>query len=464
MGVGGWDVIEAFQMIRGKAVRCTYQGGLFDGDDDWSLIIEPSPGYEYISEGNDRGEIECEIRTPFDNENSMNAQFGEFLNREVRAGGAWVKDVSHDHKKELHPLFMVLCDFGYASGYSTHAKAMVMSDHSPPYMVIPPRPRVPYSRGNVSAHFHFDFPPAPHDDTPPAWARLSERNLTDSQDFSVAGSHGAFSLHGHVESGSGDDRGYYRAQLSLGYDTGRAPSFVGLLRPARRGESGVLGWDAASFFHHVSDEFSHGQPVTRVRTHVQDGRARWSALFEDSASVARIDWNLTWDDFLNLYRARWATMNLIDLEGYLAPGGARLWTATWYEGDAADGVAWGSLDDVVSTGRRWGLPMTTLKTWVHGGVRTWVGVFRAGAEAVSLQPSASWEQLVRLVEHGEHNLVHIEPYVEDGERKWAVLVGSGTNDTTLTWWPTAEQFGHEVQRLIDQGQSLYDFAVCRGWR
>jgi hypothetical protein len=464
VGVGGWDVIEPFKMIRGKAVKCTFQGGLFDGDDDWSLFLEPSAGFEFISAGNDGGQIECEIRTPFDNENSLNAQFGEFLNREVRAGGAWVKDVSHDNKKELHPLFMVLCDFGFASGYSTHAKAMVMSDHSPPFMVIPPRPRVPYSRGNVSANFTFPFPPAPHDDTPPHWSQLSERNLTDSREYSVTGSRGSFTLHGHVESGSGDSRGYYRGHVSLGYDTSRAPAFVGLLRPAAGRESGVLGWDPSSFFPRVQDEFRHQQPVTRVRTHVQDGHPRWSALFMDSSSGARIDWNLTWEGFLQLYHQRLGAMNLVDLEGYLAPGGSRLWTATWYDGTAPDGVAWGSLDSVVATGRRWGLPMTTLKTWVHDGVRSWVGVFRAGAETVTLHQEVSWEDLVGFVESGSTNVVHIEPYVDDGVRRWAVLLGSGANDTTLTWWPTADLFGREVQRLVDRGLSLYDFAVCRGWR
>lgn len=463
MGVGGWDVIEPFKMIRGTAIKCAYQDGWLDGDSDWTMMVQPVATDAYISAGNDGGQIECEIRTPFDNENSMNAQFGEFLGREVRVGGAWVKDVSHDHKKELHPLFMILCEFGYASGYSTHAKAMVMSDHSPPFMVIPPRPRVPYSRGNVSAHFSFPFPPAPHDDTPPSWNLLSERNMTDSRDLSVSGSGGRFSFAGHVESGSGDGRGYYRAHVSLGFDTSHAPSFVGLLRPSTASESGVLSWEAGAFFAHVSEEFRNHQPVTRVRTHVENGQPRWSALFQDTSTNVRIDWNLTWNAFLELYRQRWDTMNVSDLEGYLAPGGERLWTATWVSRTGPDGIAWGSIADVLATGRKWQMPMTTLKTWVQGGVRTWIGVFRAGAEASTLEPANSWQELVRHVEHGTRNIIHIEPYVDDGQRRWAVLLGSRANDMTLTWWPSAALFAQEVQRLLDRGLSLYDFSVSRGW-
>lgn len=97
MGVGGWDLLADNVTLVGTVVDHSYSGDWFTGDDDWSITIKPLPGFEWVAKSNEHGTVECEIRTPIDDENSQDVQFGELMGRVVTAVGCWCTDVSHNH-------------------------------------------------------------------------------------------------------------------------------------------------------------------------------------------------------------------------------------------------------------------------------------------------------------------------------------------------------------------------------
>lgn len=465
MGVGGWDVIEWTKKLVGEAVEHDYQNNVVTGDNDWNLIVKPAPGYEHIAAGNEDGNVECEIRTAIDSNSTANAQFGELMHRTVTVWGVWTKDVSHDHKKEIHPLELLLCDFGYVSTFTKLAKVMVMSDHSPNFMIIPPRPHLPGAKANVHARFSFDFPPTPHDDCPPAWSYQSEKNLADGRSYWVTGDRGRFLLHGQVASGTGDNHGYYRAHLRLGCDTSREPSYIGLLRPGTMAEYYALGFDPGSFFSIVKGKFGEGLPLRRMRTYVRNGHRLWAGTFDQTNRGAYMQWYMSWNDFATRYRALQKSMNLVDVETHIDEGGARHWTAAWEEKTGDDGFVLGDIQTVARMQEKWSLPLVILKSYVDSGTRKWIGVFRETGVPTEVLVALSWNDLLNLHNDPNRAIAQIEPYMEGGRRLWAAIVQRRPNDVTLTWWPNVSQFGHEVQRLIDYyGLRLSDFAVCRGWR
>jgi len=463
MGVLGWDKIADNVTLVGQVTGHEYNGGLLDGDNDWSLFIQPTSGFEKIGEGNEGGKVECEIRTAIDDEHSESVQFGELVGKTVTAVGTWVKDVSHDNKKEIHPLQLLIWDEGLVSGFRKRVKVMVFSDHSPRFMVIPPRPAPPHWDQPTHATFTLQFPPPPSDDVMPIYAIAGEKNMTDSRNFSISGGSGSYVLSGDIHSGHGDGKGYYRGYLDLDYDTSREPSYIGLLHQDTTEHWGRLAADPGTFFTYLKQKFADGVPVKKFRTHVINGQRVWSGTFERTSSGAYCQWYMTWDNFIAKYKELNATMNLIDVETHI-DNGQRFWTAVWYDKTTGDGIAWGDRDSVVSAGQQWGVPPVNLKTYVENGQRRWFGIFRSTGVERDTRFDLSWAELRDLQTDPNRALIHLEPYVEDNQRRWAVIAEHRPNNTVLTWWSSGALFAKEVQRLIDQyGLWLFDFSVCRGW-
>jgi hypothetical protein len=463
VGVGGWNKIADNTALVGTVVDHAYAGSWLEGDDDWSITIKPAPGYERIAMSNEGGNVECEIRTPIDDENSERAQFGELMGQTVRAYGCWCHDVSHDDKTELHPLQLLIWDSGPTVGERKRVKVMVFSDHSPRFMIVPPRPSPLHRDGRTHATFGLQFPVAPHDDVSPVYSIASERNMTDARSFTIVGGEGAYTLRGDINSGHGDDAGYYRGHLDLDYNTSREPSYIGLLRTGRDAHRGYYSWDAKSFFDQLKARFAEGIPAIRLRGHVINGLRVWSGEFDRTGRGAYCSWYMSWDQFRAKYDEKWKTMNLVDVETHIDDG-RRYWTALWHDRVASDGIAWGSLESVLGAGRRWGAPPITLKTWVEGGGRHWIGIFRSSGVPTEVRQALTWAELVALHSEPGRAIAHLEPYLESGNRRWLAIVEDRPNDVTLTWWPNHHLYRDEIQRLYDTyGLEAFNFAICRGW-
>jgi len=463
MGVLGWNKLRDNVMLVGTAVSHEYAGGFFEGDNDWSLTIKPAPGFEWIARSNDGGNVECEVRTPIDDEHSEEVQYGELMHQTVTAVGCWCEDVSHDHKTELHPLQLLLWDSGPVRGQRKRVKVMVFSDHSPRFMIIPPRPSPLHRDQSTHATFGINFPMAPHDDVAPIYSIASEKNMTDARNFTVVGGEGAFTLRGDILSGHGDGKGYYRGYLDLDYNTSREPSYIGLLKPASDTHYGYYGWETNAFFDILKARFAEGIPTTKLRSCVVNGTRLWSGEFDRNGRGAFAEWYMNWDQFLHKYDDLRHTMNLVDMETHV-DNGQRFWTALWYDKTSDDGVAWGSLDSVLSTGNRWGVAPITLKTYVEGGTRHWIGVFRDTGINTNVVAGLDWAGVLALHSDPARAITHLEPYLEGGRRLWAAIFERRPNDVTLTWWSNQHLYRDEVQRLYDKfGLEVVDFAVCRGW-
>lgn len=463
MGVGGWDFLADNVELIGTVVDHNYSGGFFEGDDDWCIIIKPAAGFEWVAKSNDGGTVECEIRTPIDDSNSEEVQFGELMGQLVKAWGCWCEDVSHDHKTELHPLMLLIWDSGPTIDQRKRVKVMVFSDHSPPFMVIPPRPSPLHRDQPTHATFGIDLPVAPHDDVAPIFSIVSERDMTDSRSFTVVGGEGAFALRGDIFSGHGDGKGYYRGHIDLGYDTSREPSYIGLFRPGTDEHYGYYSWNPGQFFNILNTRFQESIPATKLRSYIVNGQRVWSGEFDSNGRSAYCEWYMSWDEFLQKYDELWSSMNLVDLETHVDDG-QRFWTGLWYNKTADDGVAWGSLDDVLGLGQKWGMPPITLKTYVEGGLRHWFGIFRETGVPTEVRRSLSWADVLALHADPSRAIVHLEPFLENGLRQWAAIVEQRSNDVTLTWWSNWPLYRNEVQRLFDDyGLRVTDFAVCRGW-
>ena len=462
MGVLGWHTIGENQELVGTVVDHGYSDGFFEGDNDWSLSIKPAPGFEGVAAGNAGGNVECEIRTAVDDKNSEKVQFGELMGKTVRVFGTWVKDISHDNKKEIHPLMLLTCDFGMVgSGFSKRYKAMVFSDHSPWVSLIPPRPSPPHARDNIHATFGLQFPPCPSDDVVPMYSIANEKNLTDSRNFSISGGNGKYTLNADIRSGHGSNSGYYRGLLDLGYDTSPTPNFVGLVHPANTATMDYLSWDLASFIGKVNENFAKNFPMTKFRTHVVKGTRLWSASFEGSGN-AYFQWYMTWNEFAAKYNELWPTMNLIDVETHI-DNGQRFWTALWREKVANDGLIVGTrafLDGYIA---KWGNPVN-VKTYLDNGQRRWCAIFRNIGTPVDFHYDLSFQAMYNIAKSTDRALLHIEPYVQDSQRKWAVVAQHKPNDVVLTWWVNSTLFAKELQFLLNNyGLRLFDFAVCRGF-
>ncbi|GAC1316127.1 MAG: hypothetical protein NVSMB2_08650 [Chloroflexota bacterium] len=463
MGVGGWDLLADNVTLVGTVVDHAYSGNWFEGDDDWSITIKPLPGFEWVAKSNDGGTVECEIRTPIDDESSQNVQFGELMGRVVTAVGCWCTDVSHNHKTELHPLQLLIWDSGPVNGQSKRVKVMVFSDHSPSFMIIPPRPSPLDRDRSTHAIFDLTFPLAPHDDTPPVLSIANQNNMTDSCTFSVVGGNGAFQLHADIASGHGDGKGYYRGHLDLTYNTSREPSYIGLARLGTDEHWGAYAWSPADFFSMLKNRFAENIPATKLRTYVINGQRVWSGEFDRNGRQAHCQWYMTWDEFLAAYDELWPSWNLVDLETHVDDG-QRFWTALWYAKTTSDGIAWGSLQDVLHASQKWNAPPVTLKTFVEGGIRHWIGVFRQTGVPTAVRQDLDWPEVLALHADPAQAIVHLEPYLDNGRRHWAAIVELRANDVALTLWSNKNLYRDEVQRLFDTyGLRVADFAVCRGW-
>jgi hypothetical protein len=465
MGVLGWNVIQDNKRLVGTVIDHGYSDGFFEGDNDWSLSIQPAQGFEDVGEGNDGGIVECEIRTAIDDKGSEEAIFGSLVGQIVDVSGTWVTDISHDNKKEIHPLMFLTCNWGQPPGdsFGKRVKVMVLSDHSPDFMLIPPRPAPPYADQSVHATFGITYPPAPSDDILPVVNIADERNMTDSRNFSISGSDGVFVLNGDIYSGHGDNGGYYRGLLDLQFDTSAEPAYVGLVYPASTASQFVLGYDYDSFFALVLQNFGNNFPMTKFRTYVINNQRVWSATFESISVNSYYETYMTWDEFTAKYNELWENWNLIDVEIHI-DNGQRFWTALWHDNKtSSDGWAIGPREYIMGTIVQWGTPFT-IKTYLDNGVRVWFAIFRNTGTTMDLQLDLSWQDVLNLQANPDRALLHLEPYVQNSQRLWAAITEQKPNNVALTWWVNKDLFAASVQNLFDTGGwRLFNFSASRGF-
>jgi hypothetical protein len=213
----------------------------------------------------------------------------------------------------------------------------------------------------------------------------------------------------------------------------------------------------------LQGRFHDGIPATKLRSYVINGQRVWSGEFDRNGRAAHCLWYMRWDEFLTKYDELWPSWNLVDLETHV-DNGQRFWTGLWYDKTANDGVYWGSLEDVLQAGRNWQAPPITLKTYLEGGARHWIGVFRQTGVSTDVRHGLGWREVLALHADPAHAIVHLEPYIQDGLRQWSAIVEQRSNDVTLTWWSNTILYRDKVQRLFDTyGLRVTDFAVCRGW-
>jgi hypothetical protein len=462
MGVLGWNVLADNKMLVGTVTDHGYEGDFWTGDKDWEFNIKPKAGFESVAEGNDNGLVQCEIRTAIDSQNSEAAQFGELVGREVTVWGTWVTDISHGNKKEIHPLMLLLATVGESAMWK-RVKIMVFSDHSPSFMVIPPRPSPPHRDQATHATFSLNFPLAPADDVLPIYSIVSEKNMSASRNFSIAGSGGDYNLNADINSGRGDNSGYYRGYVDLSYDTSHEPSYVGLFHSANTEHYGRFGWDTNSFFNEVVTRFNANTPLTNIRTYVVGGQREWAGTFENIGKPAYAQWYMSWDDFTNKYNELRSTMNLIDIETHVDDG-IRYFTAVWHGKTNDDGWAIGDLNYVKLIAKQWDLPAVCLKTYLENGKRVWLAVFRQTGVPTEILFSLTWGQVLEIEQNDGKNIVHLEPYMDNGTRLWSMIVENAPRKTMLAWWQDKYLFAEKTQYYFDTwGLRLFDFCCPRGW-
>ncbi|PDZ39793.1 hypothetical protein CN520_00575 [Bacillus cereus] len=226
---------------------------------------------------NDGGNVEYGIRIPIDDEHSEEVQFGELMGQIVTAVGCWCEDVSHNHKTELQLLILDSCP---VMGQWKWVKVIVFSDHSPRFMIIPPRPSPSHRDQSTHATFNIKFLVTPDNDVTPVYSIVSEWNMTDWRNFNIVGGNGAFVLRDEIESGYGDGKGYYRAHIDLDYGTLLDTSYIGLFQPGSEEHWGDYSAYPAQFLDYLKGKSAENVIVTKVRTHVINGQRVWSEEFD----------------------------------------------------------------------------------------------------------------------------------------------------------------------------------------
>jgi len=142
-------------------------------DGDWSLFIQPNLAWSKYannshnvtngppnSKGQPAGIVECEIQPKDNSLNMYNELFAPLVNvHNVTVVGAWVEDLSHNSKTELHPITSVLAPT-YADSMRCSYKFFAFSDAS---VTQPPTKPKPVFFQGVSrlATFSVSFPSRP---------------------------------------------------------------------------------------------------------------------------------------------------------------------------------------------------------------------------------------------------------------------------------------------------------------
>ena len=144
----------------------------------------------------------------------------------------------------------------------------------------------------------------------------------------------------------------------------------------------------------------------------------------DAQNILTLD--AGWDDFVQVFSARFDQGLRLDTVRTYLQGGQRKWAGEWRAGtDAMDfnaGLSMQALQDLNQ--QRFdneSLRLMKLETFVDGGQRLWAGIWRSGTGAhwYNLDLDVpSFTSLVSQRHQDGFRLVDIVTYVDQGQRKW----------------------------------------------
>lgn len=232
--VCGWDMLAPSVTLTGIVMRISYADGP-DGDDDWSIFVQPDPNYAHLlinrdGQVNQDGLVECEVQPPdrvngvdFNRPATMASYFQPLLGKRVTVVGTHVQEAwfCHDNKTEIHPIVSIFqTDGPQPLGVAYKMKFFVFSDSASLQLIPPIRPVLPfYNRFNNLASFRVPFP-APLPDVDPdgmhQFTVLREVNAARSREFLITPDDPNY-LTGRFQSGISDEgKGFYFAEIEIG--------------------------------------------------------------------------------------------------------------------------------------------------------------------------------------------------------------------------------------------------------
>lgn len=153
-------------------------------------------------------------------------------------------------------------------------------------------------------------------------------------------------------------------------------------------------------------------------------------------------------------------LRLINIKTYQS-GNQRLFTGVWLAGTDAyaltpAGLDWAAFNKFWSENSSKGLRLINVETYMDGGVLHFLGVFRAGNDAHALTPAGlDWTAFNTFwKDMGKKNLrlINIESYVSGGKRCYLGVFRSGTDGYVLS--PNGMDWSAFVQFWKDQSAAL----------
>ena len=277
MGVYGWNVLANRRKLVGEVTDHWR-----NDDGDWEFTVIPAPGFKDLlvnSHGKAiREGVGCEVEPTdsVDNDKNEAKFFGPLMHQSVTVEGAWVEDLSHDLKTEIHPIYSILREAPQqiSGNQGKRVEFFVFSDDSANFPA-----KVPFSGQSITGGFEVPYPDPPEDDSVPSFKVVSALNMADSANYSKVAKGSTYSLQGKVQSGVHPDRGFYHGVLDLFYDTSSQMRFAGIWHPGDKSQMFYAGEDFQHFAARLGDLQKQGWHCTSMQRYVSGGRECWAGIW-----------------------------------------------------------------------------------------------------------------------------------------------------------------------------------------
>jgi hypothetical protein len=189
----------------------------------------------------------------------------------------------------------------------------------------------------------------------------------------------------------------------------------------------------------------------------------YSAVFipKEGAGSGGFYMDLTWDSLVERWKSLGENQYLADVETYVT-NGQRRYTAVWRIGKG-NGALWAS--PWPEFAKQWTALKKTqdlldVEIYKSGGTWMYLGVFRhkqGGEGDGGLLAGLSWQELTAKREQfaDKAYLADVETYVDGGSRKFVAVWRAGHGNGALYWFPDWEDFNAKKKEL-DGTQQLVD--------
>ena len=243
MGRDGWNELQDDVTLVGIAQGDNYSGHeinplkplLAVEDWDWSLFVQPAPGFENLATNrggvrNKASIIECEIQPPdgFWDDRTMHHYLDPLIGHTVTVVGTWVEDKSHNNKTEIHPITSILDEHGNEGGLLTNTekliRLLVFCDTSTPQRVW--RPHLPPHANELRVgRFRVQFPSSLEQGHVPLRNIREEVNHSLSRNFVITVQGNDAFLEGAVQVDR--NHAFYFGRIYMGYRSPQAQHVFG---------------------------------------------------------------------------------------------------------------------------------------------------------------------------------------------------------------------------------------------